>query len=153
MGDPQAKSQHGCVIVLDDCGVLLLGPSGSGKSRLGHLLVDHWTRQDRYARWVADDRYLTEAVGGKLIAASPEPIIGLAERRYLGIQSVAWQSRAVLDLGVQLVARDELERMPDSEQLWHAPTGDGLPLIAVPNDSMEQAVELVEAHLRQKGRS
>ena len=146
----QANSHHGCAIVLDACGVLLLGSSGSGKSRLGHLLINRWTEQGRYARWVADDRFLSEQVGDRLVVHCPEPISGLAERRFLGIESVAWQSRAVIDLVVELVAPDELERLPDGDRLWRSPTGGDVPSLAVPSHAIEQAVELVEAGLREK---
>ena len=149
MDDQPTRSQHGSAIVLDDCGVLLLGPSGSGKSRLGHLLIERWIQQDRYARWVADDRYLAEPVGGRVIARSPDAISGLAERRFLGIEPVPWQSRAVVDLVVELVADEALQRLPDENRHWLAPTGDKLPSLAVPRNALEQAVELVEARLRE----
>lgn len=148
MNAPQSKSQYGTAIVLDDRGVLLLGPSGSGKSRLGHLLIERWTTQNRYSRWVADDRFLTESVSDKLIASSPATIAGVAERRFQGIQPVAWQSRAVIDLVVELVADDDLERMPDGDQIWQAPSGEKVPLIFVPRDALAHAAELIEACLK-----
>ena len=150
MGALQANSQHGCAIVLDAYGVLLLGPSGSGKSRLSHLLVNLWAEQGRYARWVADDRFLSQQIGDRLVVHCPDPIAGLAERRFLGIEAVAWQSRAVIDLVVELVAPDELVRLPDGNRRWCSPTGDEVPSLAVPGSAVEQAVELVEARLREK---
>ena len=150
MSEPQATSQHGSAIVLDDRGVLLLGPSGSGKSRLGHLLIERWTSQNRYARWVADDRFLAQRVGDRVIVRSPETIAGLAERRFLGIEAVALQPRAVLDLAVQLVGDDEMERLPQDKRHWRTPSGEEVPLLLVPKDAMTQALELVEAHLQAK---
>lgn len=150
MGALQANSQHGCAIVLDTHGVLLIGPSGSGKSRLAHLLIERWAEQGRYARWVADDRFLSEQVGNRLVVHCPLTISGLAERRFLGIESVAWQSRAVIDLVVELVGPDQLERLPNGRRHWRSPTGDDVPSLAVPKQSLEQAVALVEARLREK---
>ena len=147
MNGQPPKSQHGSAIVLDDRGILLLGPSGSGKSRLGHLLIERWTAQNRYSRWVADDRFLTRPVGDRLVASAPATIAGAAERRFLGIQSVAWQSRAVIDLAVELVADENLQRLPDAAQIWRAPGGEQVPLMAVPKNALTHAVELVEARL------
>ena len=147
MNGQPPKRQHGSVIVLDDRGILLLGPSGSGKSRLGHLLIERWAAQNHYSRWVADDRFFTHPVGDRLVASAPATLAGAAERRFLGIQSVAWQSRAVIDLAVELVAAGDLPRMPATAQIWRAPGGEEVPRMAVPKNALMHAVELVEARL------
>jgi serine kinase of HPr protein (carbohydrate metabolism regulator) len=135
------------VIVLGDRGLIVQGPSGSGKTRLCHLLVDGWQNQNRYARWVADDRFLLTQIGDQLIASSPSTIAGLAERRFRGIEQVDWQARAVVDLVIQLVDGGNLERLPVSNQHWQADSGVSLPLISVPGSSLELAIELIEAQL------
>ena len=149
MTQEETSSQHGCAIVLDDRGLLVLGPSGSGKSRICHLLVKRWNQQDRYAHWVADDRFILQSVGGVLIAHSPSSIAGLAERRFHGIEDVDSQAKVVVDFVVQLVEDENLERLPDSNLNWQTPCGSQLPLISVPSRRLELAIELVEAYLRE----
>ena len=154
MSNPESVSQHGCAIVLGARGLIVLGPSGSGKSRLCHLLVERRTEQNLYARWVADDRFFFEEAGeqvpgDKLIVRSPDSIAGLAERRFRGIEPVSYQTRAVVDLVVQLELTENLERLPDSSLKWTSLGGVELPLIKVPCHPIEQAIELVETHLKQ----
>lgn len=154
MSNPEVVSQHGCAIVLGDRGLMVLGASGSGKSRLCHLLVERWTEQNLYARWVADDRILIEEIGDnvsgdKVIVRSPDSIVGLAERRFHGIGPVSYQPRAVVDLVVQLEPTENLQRLPDSNLNWTSLRGTELPLIKVPSHPIEHAIELVEAHLKQ----
>jgi len=80
-----------------DGGVMIEGPSGSGKSGLALRLIDLG------AELVADDRTLLFARGDALYARAPRPIAGLIEARGLGILRLAArrlaQVRLVVDLG------------------------------------------------------
>jgi serine kinase of HPr protein (carbohydrate metabolism regulator) len=104
---------HACAVILGDRGVLVTGPSGSGKSRLALLLVQHFRRQGRFARLVADDRVLLEAVSGRLAAAAPPPLAGLVEVRGFGPARVAAEPAAIVDLLVRLVPAAEAPRLQD----------------------------------------
>ena len=128
-------------------GIVLLGPSGSGKSRLSHKLIESWNQNHGYARWVADDRILVNQNGSHYIVTSPKPIEGLAERRFAGIESVPYQPRAVVDLVVQLKPSAELERLPEEQKLQLTPDGPEISTLLVPEDSILQAIELIEARL------
>ena len=64
---------------------------------------------------IADDQVLAEPRDGKLRLSCPSPIKGLLEVRGLGIVAVPTQEIADLELLVDLVARDEVERLPDPE--------------------------------------
>lgn len=57
---------HGTCVCIGEVGVLLLGPSGSGKSDLALRLIDGG------AHLVADDQVQIEAASGALLA-SPRP--------------------------------------------------------------------------------
>ena len=142
-----APSQHGCAIVLSAHGVVVVGPSGSGKSRLCQSLIELWNRNQKFARWVADDRVIFNLVSNQIEARSPEPIQGMVERRFAGIEKVTFQRRAIVDLVVELVAPHELDRLPDSPV--HAPLPDGpkLPLIRVPFSNHNLAIELIAAKI------
>lgn len=64
---------HGVLVALRDQGVLLIGPSGSGKSSLALGLLD------RGARLVADDAVLIESDGATRIGRCPEQLQGLLQ--------------------------------------------------------------------------
>ena len=110
------KLLHATCVALDGrdgpLGVLLRGPSGAGKSDLALRLID------RGARLVADD--LCEvtvedgAAGPRLIARAPAEIAGVLEVRGLGIAEVPSLAQAPVALIVDLVAPEEVERLPDA---------------------------------------
>ncbi len=145
-----AKSQHGCAIVLGSTGLIILGPSGSGKSRLSHQLIEQWRKRNNYARWVADDRVIVEQFGNSYLVKSPTSLQGLAEHRFQGIESVDWQPKAVADLVVQLSPGKELERLPKSAHHRLVPNGPTIPKMMVPQDHISQAIELIQARLAQE---
>ncbi len=100
---------HGTTVALEGEGVLLRGPSGSGKSDLALRLIDGG------ASLVADDQTeLTRAADG-LIARSPATIAGRMEVRGVGILRVPAVSSAPLRLVVDLVAPDRVERLPEPQ--------------------------------------
>jgi len=98
---------HGSCVAIDGRGVLLRGPSGRGKSDLALRLIDAG------ARLVADDRVDLRAAGGLLNASAPEPIAGRLEVRGVGIVEVPCVAAAPLGLVVDLVEREDLERLPE----------------------------------------
>jgi HPr kinase/phosphorylase len=99
---------HGTCVELAGLGVLLRGPSGSGKSDLALRLID------RGARLVADDRVDLRASAGALAASAPEPIAGRMEVRGIGILAVPTVAQARLGLVVDLVEGGTVERLPEA---------------------------------------
>ena len=92
-------------------GVLVTGPSGSGKSAFALALMDEWRAAGRFAALVADDRTVLAARNGRLIAAVPPALAGLVEVRGLGLRRVPHATSAVMHLHVALGRPSE--RMPD----------------------------------------
>jgi hypothetical protein len=88
---------HATCVALDGRGVVLLGPSGSGKSDLALRLIDGG------ARLVADDRVILSAGPGGPVARAPAAIAGLLEVRGIGPLAVPAVDAApvvlVCDLG------------------------------------------------------
>ena len=120
-GEPtQAAAQetvHASCVLLDEAGVLIRGPSGSGKSALCLALLDRFFLEGRHARLVGDDRVRLEAHHGRLVAGPHPALAGLIEIRGLGIRRLATHApAAVLRLVVDLVPETERfpERLPDS---------------------------------------
>jgi HPr kinase/phosphorylase len=97
---------HGTTVDLEGRGVLILGPSGSGKSDLALRLIDGG------AVLVADDQTELAAEDGRLVARPPAAIAGLLEVRGVGIARVAYRARTVLTTVVDLVPSDAVERLP-----------------------------------------
>lgn len=126
---------------------MILGPSGSGKSRLSHQLIEQWRSRHNYARWVADDRVIVEQTGNSYLVKAPPSLQGLAEHRFRGIENVHWQSKAVADLVVQLLPGKALERLPQSTHHRLVPNGPTIPMMNVPQDHISQAIELIHARL------
>ncbi len=97
---------HGTCVEIAGTGVLLRGPSGSGKSDLALRLID------RGARLVADDRVSLHNADGALTASPPPTLAGLIEARGLGILRQEHIARSRLGLVVDLVGAETIERLP-----------------------------------------
>ena len=98
------QRRHGTAVAIGGRAVLLLGPSGTGKSDLALRLVD------RGAVLVADDQLLLAAEGGTLFCRAPEGFSGRMEVRGLGIVKLEAVAAARVALAVELGAGGE--RLP-----------------------------------------
>ena len=100
------KQIHATTIDIAGSGVLLSGPSGSGKSDLALRLIDGG------ARLVADDRTDLALADGRLVASAPREIAGRMEVRGLGVLEKDAVPQTVLTLVVELVDPENVERVP-----------------------------------------
>jgi HPr kinase/phosphorylase len=98
---------HGTCVAIAGRGVLLRGPSGSGKSDLALRLIEA-------GAWlVADDQVRLSAARNRLVASAPVSLRGLIEVRGVGIVPVKSVARAPLALVVDLVAAKDVPRLPE----------------------------------------
>ena len=125
---------HGTCVDLSGTGVLLRGPSGSGKSDLALRLIDGG------AALVADDRVDLAARDGFLTAAAPANLAGMIEVRGMGIMAVPSIPRSAIGLVIDLVHEDALERMP--EPMVCSLLGVDLPLIRLDARSASAAAKV-----------
>jgi HPr kinase/phosphorylase len=144
---PDAATIHATAVVLGEAGILIRGPSGSGKSCLGRMLVDPLRAAGRFAAFVADDRVVVEAQGGRLVARAPAAIAGLAEVRGLGLVPVDHEPAAVIRLVVDLVAVDAVARMPEDDGRRVTIEGVAVARIAAPARTMTVAADIVRVAL------
>jgi len=87
-------------------GVLLRGPSGSGKSDLALRLIDTG------ARLVADDQTELAVANGVLTVQPPARLAGTLEVRGVGLMRVPSLATAPLALVIDLADRADIERLP-----------------------------------------
>lgn len=90
-----------------DAGVLLLGASGSGKSDTALRLIEHG------ARLVSDDRTGLFIENGRLAARPAKALEGLLEIRGVGIVELPFVPWATIALAAELVAPDDVPRLPE----------------------------------------
>ena len=99
---------HATTVVREGRAVMLLGPSGSGKSDLALRLID------RGFILVSDDQTLVGRDGKNLVASPPPSIAGKMEVRGLGILEMAYAAEQRVCLFVDLAERPE--RLPEKEE-------------------------------------
>jgi serine kinase of HPr protein (carbohydrate metabolism regulator) len=103
-----ANILHGSAVAIGGNGVLLCGPSGSGKSDLALRLID------RGAKLICDDALHIEHSNGLPLLSCAPNIAGKIEIRGIGICPVDFVPSAPLRLIVQLT--QDVERMPPEHQ-------------------------------------
>jgi RNase adaptor protein for sRNA GlmZ degradation len=130
---------HATAVALGGRAVLLLGPSGVGKSDLALRLID------RGWRLVADDRVVLTAADGVLHADAPAPLEGQIEVRGVGIVAEP-TAPAVVALAIDLALPPE--RLPDVTTRAYA--GVAIPVLGL--DAADRSAPLkVERALRAHG--
>ena len=98
---------HGTSVALGRDGILLRGPSGSGKSDLALRLIDSG------AILVADDQTELRRRNGRLEMRAPATLEGLIEVRGVGIVRLPIVQDVALRLVVDLVRPQAVERLPE----------------------------------------
>ncbi len=102
---------HGTMISIDGQGVLLLGPSGSGKSDLALRMID------RGAKLVADDQIFIAGGSEAPVCNPADRLEGLVEVRGLGIIRLPHAVNVPLRLILELVPAAAVPRLPDSAEI------------------------------------
>jgi serine kinase of HPr protein (carbohydrate metabolism regulator) len=136
MTEPGGRaSRHASCVALGGHGVLILGESGSGKSDLALRLIDQPGRgigEDVLtARLVADDQVMLEVRDGRLVARPAPVLAGLLEVRGVGIVRIDHLDSVVVDLVVELMPVEKIERLPEADDCRMVVDGIGLPRVAV----------------------
>ena len=102
---PPGQVLHATSVAFGSRAALIVGPSGSGKSALGLMLIGLG------AKLVADDRTLLRGWGGALIASAPPGLPPLIEARGVGLLRAVICPEAEVVLVVDL-GQSETLRLP-----------------------------------------
>jgi len=111
---------HATCVTAWSQGVLIVGPSGSGKSSLALRLMAIG------AELVADDRTRLQLRDQQLVATCPSPIAGQIEARGIGILAARTAGSAIIRLVVDMGQVEE-NRLPPERQITLL--GQSLPLL------------------------
>lgn len=132
---------HASCVALDGRGLLILGPSGTGKSALALRLISLG------ALLVADDRTELCRDGPSLVARCPAPIRGVIEARGIGLLRTTVVDSAKVALVADL-GHTEPDRLPPQRKI--TVLGCELDLVLHPhNDHFADALLLYLRHGRQ----
>ena len=119
---------HASAVLLGHRGILIRGPSGSGKSRLALALRQ--TATPDFARLVGDDRIHLEAAHGRVLMRPAKALEGLIEIRGIGIVRLPYETVAVVSLVVDLGVPD-VARLPQETEFVTEIDGVALPRLPV----------------------
>jgi serine kinase of HPr protein (carbohydrate metabolism regulator) len=104
-------------VIHGESGVLIVGPSGSGKSSLALALMAHARATASFSALVGDDRIFVSQANGRLIARGAADMAGVIERRTAGLITVRYEPAVVVRLAVELCERERRwPRMPDDDR-------------------------------------
>lgn len=97
---------HGSCVAISGKGVVLRGPSGSGKSDLALRLIDDG------ASLISDDQITISVRDKRVFASAPPAIAGMLEARGIGIVQLEYLDETQVHLIIDLVPTEPVERMP-----------------------------------------
>ena len=117
-----AETVHASTVATDGRAVLIMGPSGSGKSDLTLRLLD------RGFVLVSDDQTVVKRDGNRLVASPPPNIAGKLEIRGIGIVEMDALTDQPVALIVELTS--EIQRLPDDNR-ERPILGVSLPLVSI----------------------
>ncbi len=110
-----SRNVHATAVAIGHRGLLLIGPSRSGKSRLALALIAA-TRPGRPIVLVGDDRIFLSTARHEVIARPHPRIAGFIERRGLGIVALPYRAAvalaAIVDLGAPAARGADLPDLP-----------------------------------------
>lgn len=106
---------HGTMVQINGHGILLRGASGSGKSSLAIRLIDDVLVAGGKGFLVADDRIILDQDSLNVYGRAPDSLFGLIEMRGIGLIELAATHHARINLLVDLVSPETLDRMPSED--------------------------------------
>lgn len=137
---------HGTALLAGDRGLLIVGPSGAGKTTLALALIERFSLHGKFSRLVGDDQLFIESRAARLVAHAPSTIAGLAEIPGLGPRALPHEPAAIIDLCIRMVPAADAQRFqePAREDIG----GCRVPAIVVAERNVVAVLPVVVAGLR-----
>jgi len=107
----EGEAFHASCVVIGEAGILIRGPSGSGKSLLAWDLIWEAERAGRFARLVGDDRVRLANRNGRIVASAVPAIAGKLEVRGSGVLTIPYESSAIVRVVVDCLT-ERPDRLP-----------------------------------------
>ncbi len=101
---------HSTCVEFNGKGVLISGPSGSGKSDLALRLMDAG------GTLVSDDYVELKVENNQIVAHAAPNIQGMIEVRGVGLMKVDYKEHTTLALTLDLKERSIIDRLPDPDE-------------------------------------
>jgi len=139
---------HGTCVALGDRAALLRGAPGAGKSDLALRFLALPNEAELRPLLVADDQVQLDVNGAIVTVSAPETLAGMMEVRGLGIQEMPTIAAARLVLVCDLVAADQVPRMPPDPWDRTALEGVDMPLLHLSPFEASAPLKLKMALLR-----
>lgn len=130
---------HASCVAVGDVGLLIRGPSGSGKSMLALGLILDAPRALPPAELVADDRVVVTAEAGCLMARPPPQLAGLIELRGIGVRRLPHRASVAVRHVVDLAAPEPV-RMPEASELREQIQGIEIPRTPISNLALARLI-------------
>ncbi len=112
--EARATGLHATAVIYGENGVLILGPTGSGKSALALALLARARSAEAFGALVGDDRVYVRQAAGRVIVSGAPHMAGIIERRTVGLIAVAHEPAAIARLAVELSERGQTwPRLPE----------------------------------------
>jgi len=135
VSDTGTKQLHATCVAINGHGVILVGPSGSGKSDLALRLVDEpgsgLGDEKMTSVLVGDDQIVLTRQSGTLTASPAAALAGLLEVRGVGILTCRYLAQAQVALVVKLTPQASIERLPEAPGTVFEELGVSVPAIEV----------------------
>lgn len=141
---PHQASIHANALVLGEIGLLLRGPSGSGKSALSLELIALARLRGDFGSLIADDRVLLEARHGRLLARPHPQIAGMIEARGFGLLRQPYEAVGVIHALIDLTTAATLTRLPDAAASTATLLDVSLPRRCVARENIRAATLILE---------
>lgn len=104
---------HANCVRYQNKGILITGASGSGKSDLALRIIDQG------GELVSDDYVNVEDIDGELFAKTAPNIEGMIEVRGVGLINMDYIPESKIDLVLNLVSLEKIDRMPEIKKYTH----------------------------------
>lgn len=132
---------HANCLILGNKGILLTGPSSSGKSALTLALIEraHWSGKTAFL--VSDDYTDLSNQNGKLCARSPKTLAGGIEIRGAGLYQMTFKNEVIVDFAVALGSGGK--RYPAENKITYC--GIKIPLYNLPDLNTADGIAISQA--------